>query len=159
MQALCQEPDAGLDPGTPGSRPGPKAGAKPLRHPGIPYDSFHSQFLPAMVSPFSSLYLWKKMGSRVSHNVNFVDCILCPLYFLCIWYWIWGRMGILVKYCERSFQGWKQVHPLTQMEILFKYPYLSVRLCLNSCRDKEAPLLHKSYLTDCYKFKFQCQKS
>ena len=30
------EPDVGLDPGSPGSRPGPKAGAKPLRHPGIP---------------------------------------------------------------------------------------------------------------------------
>ena len=29
-------PDVGLDPGTPGSRPGPKAGAKPLSHPGIP---------------------------------------------------------------------------------------------------------------------------
>ena len=26
----------GLDPGSPGSRPGPKAGAKPLSHPGIP---------------------------------------------------------------------------------------------------------------------------
>uniref|UniRef100_A0A8C0L0G1 Cullin-4A n=1 Tax=Canis lupus dingo TaxID=286419 RepID=A0A8C0L0G1_CANLU len=30
------EPDVGLDPGTPGSRPGPKVGAKPLSHPGIP---------------------------------------------------------------------------------------------------------------------------
>ena len=30
------EPDMGFDPGSPGSRPGPKAGAKPLRHPGIP---------------------------------------------------------------------------------------------------------------------------
>ena len=30
------EPDVGLNPGSPGSRPGPKAGAKPLRHPGIP---------------------------------------------------------------------------------------------------------------------------
>ena len=29
-------PDAGFDPGSPGSRPGPKAGAKPPRHPGIP---------------------------------------------------------------------------------------------------------------------------
>ena len=28
------EPDVGFDPGSPGSRPGPKAGAKPLRHPG-----------------------------------------------------------------------------------------------------------------------------
>ena len=35
-QALCKEPNMGLDPGSPGSRPGPKAGAKPLRHPGIP---------------------------------------------------------------------------------------------------------------------------
>ncbi|XP_048968388.1 histone-lysine N-methyltransferase SMYD3 isoform X2 [Canis lupus baileyi] len=35
-QTPCQEPDAGLDPRTPGSRPGPKAGAKPLSHPEIP---------------------------------------------------------------------------------------------------------------------------
>ena len=34
------EPDVGLNPGSPGSRPGPKAGAKPLRHPGIPVDFF-----------------------------------------------------------------------------------------------------------------------
>ena len=33
---MHREPDVGLDPGSPGSRPGPKAGAKPLRHPGIP---------------------------------------------------------------------------------------------------------------------------
>ena len=31
-----QESDVGLDPRTLGSHPGPKAGAKPLRHPGIP---------------------------------------------------------------------------------------------------------------------------
>ena len=35
-QAPCWEPDVGLDPGTPGSRPVPKAGTKPLSHPGIP---------------------------------------------------------------------------------------------------------------------------
>ncbi|CAK7296268.1 Protein FMC1 homolog [Vulpes lagopus] len=35
-QAPCQEPDVGLDPKTPGSGPGPKAGAKLLSHPGIP---------------------------------------------------------------------------------------------------------------------------
>ena len=35
-QAPCREPDAGFDPGSPGSHPGPKAGAKPLSHPGIP---------------------------------------------------------------------------------------------------------------------------
>ena len=34
--SMHREPDLGFDPGSPGSRPGPKAGAKPLRHPGIP---------------------------------------------------------------------------------------------------------------------------
>ena len=33
-QAPCREPDAGLDPGTPGSRPGLKAGAQLLSPPG-----------------------------------------------------------------------------------------------------------------------------
>ena len=35
-QAPCRKPDVGLDPRTPGSHPGPKAGAKLLSHPGIP---------------------------------------------------------------------------------------------------------------------------
>ena len=40
-QAPCREPDVGLDPGTPGSHPGPKAGGvKPLSHPGIPLHRF-----------------------------------------------------------------------------------------------------------------------
>ena len=37
---MHREPDVGFDPGSPGSRPGPKAGAKPLHHPGTL--SFHS---------------------------------------------------------------------------------------------------------------------
>ena len=35
-QAPCSEPDAGLEPRTPRSRPEPKADAQPLSHPGIP---------------------------------------------------------------------------------------------------------------------------
>ena len=35
-QAPCRVPDVGLNPGTPGSCPGPKAGAQPLSHPGVP---------------------------------------------------------------------------------------------------------------------------
>ena len=35
-QAPRREPDAGLNPRSPGARPGPKAGTKPLSHPGIP---------------------------------------------------------------------------------------------------------------------------
>ena len=34
-QAPCREPDVGLDPGTPGSCPGPKADAQRLSHPGV----------------------------------------------------------------------------------------------------------------------------
>ena len=37
---MHREPDVGPDPGSPGSRPGPKAGAKPLHHPGIPMLDF-----------------------------------------------------------------------------------------------------------------------
>ena len=35
-QAPHREPDAGLDPRTPGSCPGPKADAQLLSHPGVP---------------------------------------------------------------------------------------------------------------------------
>ena len=35
--SMHRGPDVEFDPGSPGSHPGPKAGAKPLRHPGIPY--------------------------------------------------------------------------------------------------------------------------
>ena len=38
---MHREPDVGFDPGSPGSRPGSKAGAKPLRHPGIPKCLFY----------------------------------------------------------------------------------------------------------------------
>ena len=35
-QTPGKEPDMGLDSGTPGLHPKPKAGVKPLSHPGIP---------------------------------------------------------------------------------------------------------------------------
>ena len=35
-QAPRRKPDVGLDPRTPGSHPEPKAGTKPLSHPGNP---------------------------------------------------------------------------------------------------------------------------
>ena len=41
--SMHREPDVGLDPRSPGSRSGPEAGAKPLRHPGIPCSLFKSQ--------------------------------------------------------------------------------------------------------------------
>ena len=38
--SIHRESDVGFDPGSPGSHPGPKAGTKPLRHPGIPLRVF-----------------------------------------------------------------------------------------------------------------------
>ncbi|XP_072601400.1 queuosine-tRNA galactosyltransferase isoform X2 [Vulpes vulpes] len=51
--SMHREPDVGFDPGSPGSRPGPKAGAKPLRHPGIP--AFHVGSV-SLVSMRSSVF-------------------------------------------------------------------------------------------------------
>ena len=48
-QASCSEPDVGIDPRTPGSSPGPKAGAKPLSHPGIPKVRFRMSKKPIFV--------------------------------------------------------------------------------------------------------------
>lgn len=46
--SMHPEPDVGFDPRSPGSSPGPKAGAKPLRHPGIPRTSIlnHYNIIP-----------------------------------------------------------------------------------------------------------------
>ena len=42
-QALCREPYVGLDPGTPESRPEPKAAGQPLRPPGISLRTYLEQ--------------------------------------------------------------------------------------------------------------------
>ena len=46
-QAPCREPNAGLDPGTPGSHPEPKADAQPLSHPGVPEHTVLKKFVPS----------------------------------------------------------------------------------------------------------------
>ena len=42
---MHREPDVGFDPGSPGSRPGPKSGAKLLHHPGIPKLDFKTKIV------------------------------------------------------------------------------------------------------------------
>ena len=49
------ESNVGFDPGSPGSRHGPKAGAKPLHHPGIPYFS-HLEDPPQCFSQWLQLF-------------------------------------------------------------------------------------------------------
>ncbi|CAK7296479.1 hypothetical protein VULLAG_LOCUS5463 [Vulpes lagopus] len=53
----------GLDPRTPGSRPGPKAGAKPLSHPGTPQDQFSLMSLP--VDKISWLKIIKRLFRKM----------------------------------------------------------------------------------------------
>ena len=63
--SMHREPDVGLHPGSPGSRPGPKAGAKQLRHPGIPEKK-------VFVSDFGCVFfIYKKINScpTVSENL------------------------------------------------------------------------------------------
>ena len=60
------EPDVGFDPGSPGSRPGPKAGAKPLRHPGIPILYLEN---PKASTP-RLLELIQQFGSVARYKIN-----------------------------------------------------------------------------------------
>ena len=63
-QAPRQETDAGLDPGTPGSQPDPKAGTQPLTHPGIPIHLL-SQTVPEF-QEFRSILDWMAFAWSVS---------------------------------------------------------------------------------------------
>ena len=66
-QAPCREPDVGLDPGPPGSRPGPKAGAEPLSHPDCPKLGFLNKCDFNCIFPFLSTLcnsLEKMRGER-----------------------------------------------------------------------------------------------
>ena len=51
-QAPYREPDMGLDPRTPGSHPGLKAGAKLLSYPGIPTRISFNMYLQIFFFPF-----------------------------------------------------------------------------------------------------------
>ena len=54
--SMHREPDMGFDPRSPGLRPGPKTGAKPLRHPGIPqFDSFLFESIRFFLIRFDSI--------------------------------------------------------------------------------------------------------
>ena len=58
-QVPCREPVVGLDPRTPGSCPGPEAGAKPLSHPGIPHS-----------------FLWSRILSEHGHTHHYIVLVL-----------------------------------------------------------------------------------
>ena len=59
-QAPHREPDAELDPGTPGSDPGPKAGAKLLSHPGIPLNDLNTILICEFFCATNSGHDWNQ---------------------------------------------------------------------------------------------------
>ena len=63
---MHREPDVGFDPGSPGSRPGPKAGAKPLRHPGIPKVIY---FLLQNPKRSGNKKFWNLFGKEIGPNL------------------------------------------------------------------------------------------
>ena len=75
-QAPCRKPIVGLDPRTPGSRPGPKAGAKSLSHPGIPsfyfQVIFHCIDIPHFVFPFIHPWAFEMLPNGYLAIVNTV---------------------------------------------------------------------------------------
>ena len=73
----------GFDPGSPGSRPGPKARAKPLRHSGIPNIPFlrESQILGSVWS--SSTRTEKKKYITFEYPVFQYGVFKCTLYVQC----------------------------------------------------------------------------
>ena len=55
----------GLDPGALGSCPGPKAGAKPLSHPGVP----HSLILMVVLFFNSNVFNYYVLGMNISYII------------------------------------------------------------------------------------------
>ena len=64
-QAACREPDVGLDPRAPGSCPGPKAGAKPLSHPGILMGLYSNVRRQTLISEPGYTLVWCVSGDQL----------------------------------------------------------------------------------------------
>ena len=65
--SMHREPDMGFDPRSPGSCPEPKAGTKPLRHPGIPIAGnleYIDKLKEIRISPFTDQKSLQPYGRR-----------------------------------------------------------------------------------------------
>ena len=76
---MYQEPDVGFDPGSLGSRPGPKAGAKPLRHPGIPEGAFKKGFKENFSLMSTKVTNLRCMYSSVVQQISAVTEMFCSM--------------------------------------------------------------------------------
>ena len=100
--SMHREPDVGIDPGSPGSRPRPKAGAKPLRHLGIPAPRFlmyfHKGILLTIHShPYMHIYsihlsFLHVQNSNVHSHVSVSECVhvcMCQYMWMCLYMSKW----------------------------------------------------------------------
>ena len=78
--SMHQEPDVGFNPRSPGLHPGPKAGAKPLRHPGIPTNWILEDL---MLDTFASVRTEKRIWILLNIFSVCRFCVFCVLFFFC----------------------------------------------------------------------------
>ena len=81
--SMHREPDVGFDPGSPGSRPGPKAGAKPLRHPGIPESKFNNHYQCTFLVCALIIYSLEKYLAGLLSFPFLCNCPIPGTYFFC----------------------------------------------------------------------------
>ena len=82
---MHRDPDVGFDPGSPGSCSGPKAGAKPLRHPGIPIQTILKTYYEQLsanklgnleeMDAFLEIHKLPKLEQEEIENLN-TPCLL-----------------------------------------------------------------------------------
>ena len=100
------EPDVEFDPGSPGPRPGPKAGTKPLHHPGIPIKLISKYFFLLLLE-VGFLYhciLWLLFVHMKA--INFCIIILYPATFKVRVSFIMDSLGFsryTIRVCEIKF--------------------------------------------------------
>ena len=126
---MHREPDVGFDPGSPGSRPGPKAGAKPLCHPGIPSCScFRLKLIHLLeVTLGSPVNRWNMLISELD------KIFLSLMPHLPIWFCLLISSGNLLTWSHLEHL----LFPLTCFEtavVFFSFLVLEVRSLRSRCQ-------------------------
>ena len=135
-QAPCREPDVGLDPGSPRSRPGLKAGAKLLSHPGIPRLIFYLKNMCKFCIMLMHLLLYKNAVNMTCfwRKLMFQED---ELFFL----WPLGPPGSLPY--AAVWEAWlleHQIHTLAQEPSWSRsLTYLHGHALIPKCSSKSVP--------------------